>query len=81
VPILTESVAQKREELVRDHVEAENVGDHDAVLRERVYLDSSTILQQLGVARDPLSLTGRLGTLAAHPLTIGRGLVRSVAGR
>ncbi|MGZ5308775.1 MAG: hypothetical protein ACXWDP_06250 [Solirubrobacterales bacterium] len=48
---------------------------------ERVYFDAGTILQQLGVARDPLSIGGRLGTAASHPLTIGRGLVRRVTGR
>ena len=55
--------------------------DGDKLLCERVYFDSRTILRQLGVARDPLSLAGRLGTVAAHPLTIGRGLVRRVIGR
>lgn len=48
---------------------------------ERVYFDASTILRQLGIARDPLSITGRLGTVIGHPLTIGRGLVRQVIGR
>jgi steroid delta-isomerase-like uncharacterized protein len=48
---------------------------------ERVYLDTNTMLRALGVARDPLSLGGRLGTVAAHPFTIGRGLVRRVTGR
>jgi steroid delta-isomerase-like uncharacterized protein len=48
---------------------------------ERVYYDTDTVLQQLGIARDPLSLTGRLETVASHPLTIGRGLVRRVTGR
>ena len=48
---------------------------------ERVYLDRATLLQELGVARDPLSIGGRFGTLAGHPLTIGRGLVRRVVGR
>jgi len=172
VPILGESVAQKRQELVRDHVEAENAGDYpaalltfahpryeyvatdevfdgadavmdhwveqdrafpdqlievialydsdDAVLMEavargthtgpyrglpptghryelpfsaifvfegerlvceRVYMDTNTLLRQLGIARDPLSLAGRLGTVASHPLTISRGLVRRVVGR
>ena len=38
-------------------------------------------LRQLGIARDPASLTGRLETLVGHPLTIGRGLVRRVIGR
>lgn len=47
---------------------------------ERVYFDSNTLLRQLGVARDPLSLSGRLGTAASHPFRIGRGIVRRVTG-
>lgn len=53
----------------------------DDLLCERVYFDQATLLRQLGVARDPLSFTGRLQTLVGHPLTIGRGLVRRVTGR
>src|SRR5262249_14098919 len=49
--------------------------DDDKLVCERVYFDQSTVLRQLGVARDPTSLTGRLETLVGHPLTIGRGLV------
>ena len=48
---------------------------------ERVYLDSGTMLQALGVADDPLSIKGRVGTLVAHPLTIGRGAIRGLVGR
>ena len=55
--------------------------DDDKLACERVYFDANTVLRQLGVARDPLSITGRLGTLVSHPLTIGRGLVRQVTGR
>jgi steroid delta-isomerase-like uncharacterized protein len=55
--------------------------DGDKLLCERVYFDQLTVLRQLGVARDPLSLTGRLQTLVTHPLTIGRGVVRQVTGR
>jgi len=47
----------------------------------RVFFDTTTFLQQLGAARDPLSLGGRLGTVAAHPLRISRGIVRRVTGR
>jgi hypothetical protein len=39
------------------------------------------MLRQLGVARDPLSVAGRLQTLIGHPLTIGRGLLRRAIGR
>jgi hypothetical protein len=39
------------------------------------------MLQALGVAEDPLSVRGRVGTLVAHPLAIGRGAIRGVVGR
>jgi steroid delta-isomerase-like uncharacterized protein len=55
--------------------------DGDKLVGERVYFDQTTVLRQLGVARDPLSITGRLQTLVTHPLTIGRGIVRQVTGR
>jgi hypothetical protein len=45
-----------------------------------VYFDSSTILRQLGVARDPASLGGRLATAVNHPLTIGRAVVSQLRG-
>ena len=48
---------------------------------ERVYFDSATILRQLGIAHDPLTLKGRLATVLNHPVTVGRALVRSVVGR
>ena len=48
---------------------------------ERIYFDQLTVLRQLGIARDPLSLTGRLQTLVGHPWTIGRGVVRQLTGR
>jgi steroid delta-isomerase-like uncharacterized protein len=55
--------------------------DGDKLICERVYFDQATVLRQLGVARDPLSMTGRLQTLVGHPWTIGRGMVRRVIGR
>jgi len=57
------------------------VFEGDALVCERVYYDTSTVLQQLGIAREPTSVTGRLETAASHPLTIGRGIVRRVIGR
>jgi steroid delta-isomerase-like uncharacterized protein len=53
----------------------------DKLVCERVYFDQNTVLRQLGIARDPLSLTGRVQTLVTHPLTIGRGVVRQITGR
>jgi len=56
------------------------VFEEDRLLCERVYFDQLTVLEQLGIARDPTSLTGRLETLISHPVTIGRALVRRVTG-
>jgi steroid delta-isomerase-like uncharacterized protein len=55
--------------------------EDDKLVCERVYFDQSTVLRQLGIARDPTSLTGRVETLVTHPLTIGRGLVRRMIRR
>ena len=46
-----------------------------------VYFDAATVLRQLGIAHDPLSLTGRVATVLNHPLTVGRAVVRQVSGR
>jgi steroid delta-isomerase-like uncharacterized protein len=53
----------------------------EGLVCERVYFDSATILRQLGIAHDPLTLTGRVATVVNHPITIGRALVRGVTGR
>jgi steroid delta-isomerase-like uncharacterized protein len=57
------------------------VFEDDGLVCERVYFDSATMLRQLGVARDPLSLVGRVGTAVSHPLTISRGIIRRMVGR
>jgi steroid delta-isomerase-like uncharacterized protein len=57
------------------------VFEEDRLVCERVYFDQATMLRQLGIARDPLTIGGRLETLVGHPLTIGRGLLRRVTGR
>jgi steroid delta-isomerase-like uncharacterized protein len=53
----------------------------DDLVCERVYFDLGTPLRQLGVARDPTSLSGRLTTLLSHPVTIARALLRRRPGR
>jgi steroid delta-isomerase-like uncharacterized protein len=53
----------------------------DRIVCERVYFDTATILRQLGIAHDPLKLSGRVATVLNHPLTIGRAVVRQVTGR
>jgi steroid delta-isomerase-like uncharacterized protein len=54
--------------------------EEDRLVCERVYFDTGTILRQLGVAHDPLSLRGRIATVLNHPVTIGRAVIRGVAG-
>ena len=51
----------------------------DRLVCERVYFDSATIMRQLGIAHDPLSLRGRVATVLNHPLTIGRAVIRGLA--
>ena len=55
--------------------------EDEGLVCERVYFDSATILRQLGIAHDPLTLTGRVATVLNHPVTVGRALVRQVTGR
>jgi steroid delta-isomerase-like uncharacterized protein len=57
------------------------VFEQERLVCERVYFDQNTVLQQLGIAHDPSSMTGRVATAVNHPLTIGRAVVRRVAGR
>jgi steroid delta-isomerase-like uncharacterized protein len=57
------------------------VFEEDRLVCERVYFDSATILRQLGIAHDPLTLGGRLATVANHPLTVGRAFLRQLARR
>jgi steroid delta-isomerase-like uncharacterized protein len=55
--------------------------EEDGLVCERVYFDSSTVLRQLGIARDPLTLGGRIATVLNHPLTVGRALLRQATRR
>jgi steroid delta-isomerase-like uncharacterized protein len=50
--------------------------DGDALVCERMYFDLLTPLRQIGVARDPTSLGGRIAMAANHPLTVGRAFLR-----
>ena len=55
--------------------------DDDRLVCERVYFDAGTLLRQLGIGRDPLSVTGRVATVLNHPLTISRAVARQLARR
>jgi steroid delta-isomerase-like uncharacterized protein len=53
----------------------------EGLINERVYFDTATILRQLGIAHDPLTLKGRLATVVNHPVTIGSAVLRSALRR
>jgi steroid delta-isomerase-like uncharacterized protein len=57
------------------------VFEDDRLLCERVYFDAGTVMRQLGIAHDPLSLRGRVATVVNHPLTIGRAVGRRLLRR
>ena len=50
------------------------------VAGERIYYDRASVLQQVGLYRDPQSPLGRLETLLAHPVTISRAYARKLFG-
>lgn len=47
------------------------------LVSELVYDDRLSLFIQLGVARDPNALTGRIMTLLNHPVTVARAALRS----
>ncbi|HEX3433700.1 MAG TPA: ester cyclase [Solirubrobacteraceae bacterium] len=55
--------------------------EDERLVCERVYFDQSTILRQLGLARDPRSLLGRLSLVLNHPLTIVRAALGARRGK
>jgi steroid delta-isomerase-like uncharacterized protein len=55
--------------------------EEDRLVCERVYFDSNTVLRQLGIAHDPLTLKGRLATVLNHPLTVGRAFAGGLLKR
>jgi steroid delta-isomerase-like uncharacterized protein len=54
------------------------VFEQDRLVCERVYFDVGTVLRQLGIAHDPLTVRGRVATVLNHPLTVSRALLRRV---
>jgi len=48
---------------------------------ERLHFDLLTVLQQIGIARDPTSSWGRVVTFLNHPLVVGRAFARAAVGR
>jgi steroid delta-isomerase-like uncharacterized protein len=50
----------------------------EAMMGERLFFDLNTALRQLGVARDPNTVSGKIATVLNHPITIGRALLRGL---
>ena len=57
------------------------VFDGDRMICERTYFDIGTPLRQLGVARDPNSTGGKIGTVLNHPVVVGKALISSILRR
>ena len=53
----------------------------EAMMGERIFFDLLTVFEQLGVARDPNSIGGKIAIAVGHPLAIGRALLRSLTRR
>lgn len=53
------------------------VFDEDRLVGERMYFDLLTPLRQIGIARDPTSLAGRIALAVNHPLTVGAAFARA----
>jgi steroid delta-isomerase-like uncharacterized protein len=50
----------------------------DRLAGEKIYYDRATVLRQLGVFHEPLSVLGQIGILVTHPVTIARALARKL---
>ena len=48
---------------------------------ERIYYDRGTVLHQVELYHNPQTLSGRLETLLAHPITVARSYARKVTKR
>jgi steroid delta-isomerase-like uncharacterized protein len=53
----------------------------DRLAGEKIYYDRGTVLRQLGVFHEPLSLLGKVCIFATHPATIARALARNLLRR
>jgi steroid delta-isomerase-like uncharacterized protein len=53
----------------------------ERMMGERIYFDLSTALRQLGVARDPNTVVGKITMVLNHPITLARALLRRTQRR
>jgi steroid delta-isomerase-like uncharacterized protein len=54
--------------------------ENDHLAGEKIYYDRGTVLRQLGVFHEPLSVLGQFTIAATHPLTIARAVLRKITG-
>ncbi len=57
------------------------VFEEDRLVCEKLHFDVLTILRQIGIARDPTTLAGRLTTFANHPLVVASAFARHALKR
>jgi steroid delta-isomerase-like uncharacterized protein len=57
------------------------VFEGDRLVCERLYFDLMTVLRQVGIARDPTTLGGRIATVLNHPLVTAGAALRSLRAR
>jgi predicted ester cyclase len=55
------------------------VFEGEGLVCERLFFDLLTVLRQLGIARDPTTLAGRLTTFANHPVVVGKAFLAQLA--
>jgi steroid delta-isomerase-like uncharacterized protein len=53
--------------------------EEDRLICERMYFDLLTPLRQIGVARDPLSVAGKVAMAVNHPVVVAGAFLRSAA--
>ena len=53
----------------------------EKMMGERIYYEVSAGLRQLGVARDPNTVAGKITLVLNHPVTLGRALLRGAKRR
>ncbi len=51
--------------------------EEDRLVCERMYFDLLTPLRQIGVARDPLSVAGKVAMALNHPVTVAGAFLRN----
>jgi steroid delta-isomerase-like uncharacterized protein len=55
--------------------------DQDRLAGEKIYYDRATVLRQVGMFHEPLSLAGRVWMPLTHPATLARAVGRSIFRR